>query len=735
MDLDPVKQTFLAECHELLQSMEDGLLRLETAPQDAEAINAVFRAAHTIKGSAGLFGFDPIVGFTHVAENVLSRLRDGRLAYDRDLAALLLSCRDHIETLVGRIVAEDGAPDEPMRAAGESLATRLRRYLDEDAAEPLGGSPVTGKKDTHAVHAACRDDAAGNDAWHISVRFGRDVLRHGMDPLAFIRYLGTLGTIVNVTVIPDALPGIGEMDPESCYLGFEIDLESGADKDAIAGVFEFVQEDCALYILPPRSRVADYIDLIHKLPEDKTRLGEILVECGVLTRNELEEGLRIQGQAGGADVRCCPADASPIGEILVAKGAVQRELVDAALEKQKVVRENKARESRLIRVQADKLDHLINLVGELVIAGAGAGLLAKRSGDMALHESVTSMSRLVEEIRDSALQLRMVQLGETFARFHRVVRDVSRELGKEINLVVSGAETELDKSVVEKIADPITHLVRNAMDHGIEPPEARRARGKPAGGTLRLNAFHDSGSVVIEVCDDGGGLNRDTLLKKAQERGLVGPGQNPTNQEIYNLIFEPGFSTAEKVTNLSGRGVGMDVVKRNITALRGTVELESREGIGTTVRIRLPLTLAIIDGFLVSAGKSSFVIPLDMVVECVELAEEDRQAMSSRHYINLRGELLPFIRLRDQFGIHGQALRRENMVVVQFAGRKAGIVVDTLLGEFQTVIKPLGRMFSQVRGLSGSTILGSGEVALILDVLALMQQVVTGEKSSTQVAA
>jgi two-component system chemotaxis sensor kinase CheA len=722
MDIDPAKQTFLAECHELLQSMEDGLLRLETAPQDAEAVNAVFRAAHTLKGSAGLFGFDPIVGFTHVAENVLSRLRDGRLAYDPDLAALLLSCRDHIEALVDRIAAEGGAPDEGMQATGEALTARLRKYLGEGEAKPPVAAACGYCKD-HTAQTPCHDGAAENDAWHISVRFGRDVLRNGMDPLAFIRYLETLGEVVGMTVIPDALPDIGAMDPESCYLGFEIDLKSEASKEAIAGVFEFVREDCTLHILPPHSRIADYIELIRKLPEDKMRLGEVLMECGALTRRELEEGLRVQAQNGAAA-------APPIGEILVSKGAVPQEAVDAALERQNVIREGKARDSRLIRVQAHKLDRLIDFVGELVIAGAGAGLLAKRSGDAALHESVSSLLRLVEEIRDSALQLRTVQIGETFARFQRVVRDGARELGKEIDLVVSGAETELDKSVVEKIADPLMHLVRNAMDHGIEPAEVRRARGKPARGTLRLNACHDSGSVAIEVGDDGGGLNRERILKKAVERGLIDGGESLSDREVCNLIFEPGFSTAEKVTNLSGRGVGMDVVKRNIAALRGTVELDSREGAGTTVRIRLPLTLAIIDGFLVGAGKSSFVVPLDMVVECVELAEEDRQAASFRDYINLRGEVLPLIRLRRQFGIGGRATRRENVVVVQFGGRKAGIVVDALLGELQTVIKPLGRMFNRVQCLSGSTILGSGEIALILDVPALVQQAIAQESAA-----
>jgi len=316
----------------------------------------------------------------------------------------------------------------------------------------------------------------------------------------------------------------------------------------------------------------------------------------------------------------------------------------------------------------------------------------------------------------------MVQIGETFSRFQRVVRDVSKELDKDIELIITGAETELDKTVVEKIGDPLTHLVRNSMDHGIESEERRQADGKPAKGKLMLNAYHDSGSIVIEVGDDGAGLNRDRILQKALERGIVSPNANLSDREIYNLIFEAGFSTAEQVSNLSGRGVGMDVVRRNIEALRGTVELDSTPGEGTTVRIRLPLTLAIIDGFLVGVGDSAYVVPLEMVLECVELSDLDRQALENRAYVNLRGEVLPFVRLHDHFEIAGNGARRENIVVVQYAGHKAGLVVDQLMGEFQTVIKPLGKMFSKVKGISGSTILGTGEVALILDVPSLIQQ-------------
>jgi two-component system chemotaxis sensor kinase CheA len=741
MNLDQALQTFIAESRELLQEMEEALLRVEQAcdsvrasapggsesrsgEPDGDTVNAIFRAAHTIKGSAGLFGLDDVVAFTHVVESVLDKVRDHELPVTGDLVALFLSSCDHIGALVEHVAVGGEALDEGVRLAGDGLLARLRTYLDGQASR--AGVPAEA---TQTVEASGGGEVE-TDNWHISIRFGRDVLRNGMDPLSFIRYLATLGDIVSISTLWDAMPAADAMDPESCYLGFEIGFRSGADKAAIEGVFEFVREDSQIHILPPKSRVSEYVRMIEALPEENMRLGEILVNCGTLTRRELDEALQVQSREDAAAEVAPDEHRRHIGEILVGEGVVQQPVVAAALEKQQQTRDRKSQESRFVRVQADKLDQLINLVGELVIAGASANLLAQRSGDGALLEATSEMSRLVEEIRDGALQLRMVEIGETFQRFQRVVRDVSRELGKEIELLISGADTELDKTVVEKIADPLMHLVRNSMDHGIEPAEVRSARGKPAKGILRLNAYHDSGSIVIEVGDDGGGLSRERILNKALERGLVSPGQNLTDHEVYQLIFEAGFSTAEKVTNLSGRGVGMDVVRRNIEALRGTIELDSAEGQGTTVKIRLPLTLAIIDGFLVDVGRSSFVVPLDMVVECIELSDADRQATRDRNYVNLRGEVLPFLRLRSHFEMDGNPGRRENVVVVQYAGQKAGLVVDELMGEFQTVIKPLGSIFQHLKGISGSTILGSGEVALILDVPSLIQQAVEQEGRS-----
>jgi two-component system chemotaxis sensor kinase CheA len=711
MDLDDALETFIIESRELLEDMETALLGVEQADDKSEMINAVFRAAHTIKGSSGLFSLDHVVAFTHVVESVLDKVRAGKIALADKLVVLLLGCCDHIGTLVEGVAAGEHAGNPELLAQGEPLIAQLRGYLNASTAEAKPAKPDEPSRNMPTADTEQVQRISGNtanaDHWHISVRFSPDVLRNGMDPLSFIRYLGTMGQITAIETLSDGLPDADHMDPELCYLGFELAFQTKADKAAIEKVFEFVRDDCRLVILPPNSLISEYISLISLQQGEGVRLGDMLVRCGTLTAQELDMALNAQSDSPD----------KPIGTILVEQGSVQPEVVEAALTKQKQVKEMGAAESKSIRVDADKLDQLINLVGELIIAGASVNMIAHRSRVIELQESTSKLATLVEEVRDSALQLRMVRIGATFSRFQRVVHDVSRDLGKDIALQIDGEETELDKTVVEKIGDPLMHLVRNSMDHGIESAEVRAARGKPAQGTLKLNAYHDSGAIVISVEDDGGGLKKDKILAKAIERGLVDANHHLSDAEVYALIFEPGFSTAEKVTNLSGRGVGLDVVKRNITALRGTVGISSEEGVGTTVTVRLPLTLAIIDGFLVGVDKAVYAIPLDMIEECVAYTAEP-----GHDYTNLRGEVLPFIRIRELFSVPGKPAKGENIVVLKHAGQKAGLVVDTLLGEFQTVIKPLGQMFAQSRCISGSTILGSGDVALILDVPQLVRQ-------------
>jgi two-component system chemotaxis sensor kinase CheA len=694
-DMREALDMFVTEARDLVQGLEEGILELEGKSSGSETVNAVFRAAHTIKGSSGLFGLAHLVEFTHVVETVLGSVRDGSLEVTAGLVSALLPCIDHISAMIEGLAEGRLEPDAGQAADGARLLSGLEPYLVDGAAMPVHPSPAPGAE-TGPVMAA----------WRLELRFGPDCLRNGMDPLSFLRYLSSLGAVTDVLTSTDALPDAASMDPESCYLAFSVGFESAAPKSEIEAVFDFVREDSDIRIVPGEEQIDAYVRAIRAMPEND-RIGDVLINSGAVTELEMAEALRVQQERAVRD----GTQPVPIGEILIDQGIIQRGIVDAALTRQRRTTESRSQDTRTIRVDAARLDKLIDLVGELVIAQSSTGVTNGLTA-AAAAEAQSEVMRLVDEVRHSALSLRMVPIGTTLRRFERVVRDVCMELGKEVSLVITGGDAEMDKALVERISDPLLHLVRNSLDHGVEPAADRRRHGKSPQGTLRLNAYHDAGNIVIEVADDGRGLDRERILEKAVERELIAPGTVLTDAEVYNLIFEPGFSTAATVSNLSGRGVGMDVVKRNVTALRGSIEVETTRGIGTTIRIRLPLTLAIIDGFLVGVGPSSFIVPLDRVTECVELPP----GPPGRDCMNLRGEVLPFIRLRQLFGVPGLPARRQNVVIVEQSGQRTGLVVDSLLGELQTVIKPLGVLFSRVRCISGSTILGNGEIALILDV-------------------
>ena len=712
---DPV-QTFLDESLELLDVMESLLLNVESNADDPEAINTLFRAVHTVKGSSGIFGFDFVVEFTHAVETVMDAVRSGERVLDAELAAVMLDCKDHIGTLV-ELATSDPAATLPaelaergqellaaLGAGGESSGTALSPSADgnEDKTTRSGGGQIE----------------ANN--WHISLRFHADAFRNGIDPLSFLRFLRTVGDVIATITVVDRIRDAEPFDPEDCHLGFEISLRSDADKTAIEDVFAFAQDDCDIIIVPPQSELPAYLELLERMPEEESmRLGEMLKEAGAITQYELERALAEQFSPETGE----GAQPRPLGEILVDQGSVQKPVLDGALNKQEKVKAKIKRESQFIRVDAEKLGQLINLVGELVTASAATELLARSAGSQ-LQECVADMNKLVGDIRDNALTLRMVQIGDTFSRFRRVVRDLSKSLGKSIALEIEGAETELDKTVVESLSDPLMHLVRNAVDHGIESPEVREAAGKPAQGMIKLSAFHDSGSIVISIQDDGGGLDVDKLRQKAVSRGVIAEDAQLSEQELLRLIFAPGLSTKDQATDVSGRGVGMDVVKRNIESSRGSVDVDSIYGKGTTITVRLPLTMAIIDGFIVGAGSEPYVVPLDNVVECVELQQDAWEIESGRHFVNLRGTALPFVRLRELFrlGEDEEAEgRRENLVVVRHGRELAGLVVDRLDGEMQTVIKPLGDVLSGLRIVSGATVMGNGRIAMILDVEELVR--------------
>ncbi|WP_291739756.1 chemotaxis protein CheA, partial [Limnobacter sp. UBA1615] len=619
------------------------ILQLEKSPEDLELLNAAFRAIHTIKGSAGVFGFANITHFVHDLETVLDRVRNQELQFDSALGNLVLACCDQVHTLV------------------ESLESGVNA-IDLDEASVAEQTKLTAQLKAYLLHEQESLESESSGEWLIQVELGLDTFRDGFDPYSIFSYLSKSGQFKSMEPQFQRIPKLGEFDPESCFLGFKALYETAQSQAEILDAFEFLPEECKVAVTSAA--------LAHPVTE-------------------------VKGSASSS---------SP--------GSVVKE----------PARKAKTATST-IRVQSDKLDALINLVGELVIANAGTVEQARKSQNFALLEATCAVGALIEEIRDGALGLRMVEIGECFQRFQRVVRDTAQALGKEVDLIIQGEETELDKSVVEKISDPLMHLVRNAMDHGLETPDERLKAGKKDKARLTLNAYHDGGHIVIEVGDNGRGLVHEKIRAKAIEKGIVSATQTLSESDINMLIFAPGFSTAAAVTDISGRGVGMDVVKRNIEALRGTVNVRSKEGAGTTFEIRLPLTLAIIDGFQIAVGNSVYVIPLAYVRECVELTGSGSNSDAVDLSYDLRGEYLPCIRLRKVFGETSDKPKRENIIVVSHGGMKVGIVADRLLGESQTVIKPLGGLFEGNPAVSGGTIMGNGEVALIVDIPKLVGEV------------
>ncbi|MDE1711722.1 chemotaxis protein CheA (plasmid) [Chromobacterium amazonense] len=717
MDLSKAKAVFFEESRELCDGLETALLDPASYPPGNETYNLLFRTAHTIKGSAGIFGLDALVRFAHVMENVLERLRSGQVSLSDDLVTLLLSCNDHLRRLLDASAVSDEMAQQDL-PEGEPLLAGLRRYQQGDPAGMASSEPEPS--------ALVETEAAGHGPgipaqtphWQLSLRFHPDTFRHGFDPLSFLRYLGGLGTLRHVRPVWRQWPPPQALDVTECFMGFDLALESEESLDKIAGTFEFIAEDSLIGILAPHAPLAEFLALAQRLDEPLEEQLQRWLDRGALTEEEVERvrsgQVSLAADETAADIAPAPLETTGLSAAPSAAAPTASSAAKGARS-----------DGQYIRIEAGKLDRLINRVGELVIASSGTKLIAQSRGDAELLESVAVINTLVESIRDDALTLRMVPVDEIFSRFPRMVREVSKQLGKSIHLEIKGGDTEIDKSMVEKLTDPLMHIVRNAVDHGLESADKRRAAGKPEQGTVMLNAYHDAGSVVVEVRDDGGGINREKVLAKAIERGLVTEGRVLSDQETLQLIFLPGFSTADAVSDLSGRGVGMDVVKRNIEALRGEIEIQSQPGVGSVFRLRLPLTLAIIDGFRVEVNESSLVMPLDMMIECVDMPEG---AMSQHaRQVNLRGDWLPFVSLRELFGLPPSD-KPEYIVIVHYGELRAGIVVDRLMGEVQAVIKPLGEIFKSLRGISGSTILGNGKPALVLDIPQLIQHACRRER-------
>jgi two-component system, chemotaxis family, sensor kinase CheA len=644
--IDKYQQAFQEEARELLAELESALLELDQNRGDLDVVGRAFRALHTIKGSGAMFGFDDVASFTHHLETAFDQLRNGQLAVTADLIRLALGASDHIKAMLEE-------------AAGRGAADQGRSTEILAAVRQLTGSAET--KTDHAPGAAVKT-RAGEDGpaceWHIHFRPGPEVLLNGTNPLLLLGELRELGQL-EVRADTSAVPPLSEIDPERCYLGWDMVLTTPAQREAIRDIFIFVEDESELTIeAAPRQTGA-----ARTPPASAAK----------------------QNTPGGAN--------APPG-------------------------------TKSIRVSADKLDQLINVVGELVTVQARLSEASARMNDPEMRDIAESVERLTSELRENSMSIRMLPLRTTFERFRRLVHDLGIELEKDVELSIEGADTELDKTVIDQLNDPLVHLIRNSMDHGIETPQARLAAGKQPKARIQLSALHSGAHVLIRVQDDGRGLDVEAVRARAVEQGLIDGAARLSEGEICSLIMAPGFSTAREVTDVSGRGVGMDVVRRNVEALHGSIELASQPGAGLTVTLRLPLTLAIIDGLLVRVGDAHFVLPLANSLECVELTAQDIEDEHGNRIANVRGELIPYIRLREYFRMETARPEREQIMVVETEYGHYGFVVDQVLGDHQTVIKNLGKIYRNVQVVSGATILGNGTVALILDPHRLVQNVI-----------
>lgn len=720
-DFAQFQDAFFDEAAEHLAVVEEGVLALEQHPEDLDLLNKIFRSAHSIKGTSGMFGFTAVAQFTHKMETLLDLLRNGQKAVSPAITDLLLKSTDCLKTLI-ESVKTGAAVDDGM----------VQRLTTELAAESAAGDGTRGKgQEASGTGAASPHSPLPTPPLHrytIAWTPPEWLFQRGLDPLQIMRELSNIGSLTEVVLDMSKLPDLADIDPEKCYLSWRMQLATATDLKAIEKVFEFVREDSILKIEEATVSSSGFqVSGSHaqhetRNPQPETaegvrpkHLGEILVESGVVSAAALDQAL---------------AQQKKVGEILVEQKVVTPQQLEQALQKQKQQEsavQAKKTDMASIRVDTDKIDKLINLVGELVITQSMLSDLGTRFEMNQLHvllERVAQLERNTREIQERVMSIRMLPIGTAFSRFPRLVRDLSAKAGKKIQLVLSGEETELDKTVIESISDPLTHLVRNSADHGLEPPEERLAGNKPEVGTIRLNAFHEGGSICITVEDDGRGLNREKILAKAIKQGLLSENDKLPDDQIWLLIFKPGFSTAEKITDVSGRGVGMDVVKRNIENLGGTVSIKTKQGQGTIFTLKLPLTLAIIEGMTVRVGKETYIVPLLSILESIQPKPDHiKTVVGKGELINVRGTYLQMVRLYEVFALQPELTdpTKAILLILETEGERVAVMVDEIIGQQQVVIKSMEQNFRKVEGIAGATILGDGTVGFILDVRGLLE--------------
>ncbi len=670
--LDPI-QVFRTEAAELFEQIEAGLLDLLHNLSNQDQIDAVFRGLHTLKGSGAMFGFDALAAFTHHCETAFDRVRKGEVAATAELVACVLEAQDHMKVLVDQ-------PHGGHEEAGDRLLAKLQATVGGHSGGTVVAPPLAAP-----VPAAT---TAKGTTFRLRFRLPDNAMANGTNPLGLLDELRELGDC-HVAADLSTVPALDEIAPSDLHVGWNVTLTTDQPRSAIDDVFIFVMDDMELTIEEAAAAAA-----LPSVPEPAAAPSPAAISPTAAPPAQPPH----------------PDQAHPAGAS------------DA--------RHAKAAEN--LRVPAERLDELMDRVGELVIAQSRLSQLASSSADIQLRSVSEDVERLSGELRDTMMVLRMVPVTQLFGRFRRLVHDLARETGKMIELEFEGESTEVDKTVMERLADPLVHLVRNSVDHGLELPDERAAAGKERAGRVLLSARQSGGEVIITIKDDGRGIDRDRVRAKAEASGLIQPGQQLMDQELLQLIFQPGFSTAAQVTNLSGRGVGMDVVKKTVEALRGVIDIRSEPGKGSEVSLRIPLTLAIIDGLLVRVGTGRYVIPLSAVEECLELSLEEDLRSRGRSFISLRDSLVPFLRLRDLFRTGTAPDPFQKVVVISTGDERVGLVVDQIVGDHQTVIKSMSKLHHDVATFSGATILGDGSVALILDVAHLVN---AGQQQEAQLRA
>ena len=750
LDLTQFHDAFFEESFEALDSMEAALLKLDLGAPDSELINTIFRVAHSIKGGSATFGFTEIASFTHSLETLLDELRSNKLQVTSPTLDLLLKSVDAMRDMLRAVQTK--TPIDSQRVAdlqfdAEQILAR-KDAAPAPAATTNGAStlaaPASASSSTPAASAASTPAAAlpvvalpavasisPQRHWKISFRPYLELFARGNDPLRMLRELKEHGTL-QVETNFDALPGFKKLEPQNCYLSWNLELTGDVAEEAIREVFDWATGDCDLDVV----EVAVAAATAPTVDNDLINHDLIAEFDAMMASDAAPKYAPVVAVPSAPAPDSAPAHAAESAEPARARTADPSMSADGKTSKSEASAASGIGDSGSIRVSVEKIDELMNTVGELVITQSMLSQLGKNLEGPSSEQfrlGLAELERNMRELQESVMRVRMLPISFVFSRFPRMVRDLAQRLNKEVNLVLTGEHTELDKTVLEKIGDPLVHLVRNSVDHGIEMPDVRRANGKPSFGTLRLDASHRGGNICVEVGDDGGGLNPAKILSKARSRGIVGPNDSLTDAQACELIFMPGFSTADTTTDISGRGVGLDVVRRNVKELGGSIEVKNELGKGARFVITLPLTLAIVDGQSIAVGKQSYIVPLVSIIESLQIKQGALNRVAGQGEVfSFRGDFVPVIRLHEVFGVEPRArdLHQGLIVIVEGDGRRVGLFVDDLLGQQQVVIKSLETNYGHIDGVSGATILGDGSVALILDLPGIIRRAGAGVRAN-----